>query len=549
MGKATYFGWCGRGLLSAAASVSLAFTAPLFAQTPGGGEAGAVVAAQPASPAPAPVIQGSKFSLTIDPAVQSSPYSGRVYVVLSRRERPEPRRSMGSWYNSPTVIAKDLRDVKPGEAFEIGPGTLTFPATQYENIREGTYYAQAVARVNLDCPEPGKGDGDLYSEVIKVDFSPVASGGEAVALRLSKRVEKPALADRGRVRFVEMVSPALSKFYGREVKSRAGVLLPEDWQDDAGKNYPTVYFCTGFNDDHTFVNALQGMVQRHPNAGGMIFVVPDASCGLGNSVFADSANNGPRGEALIKELIPEIEKRFHGAGSGTRRFVTGISSGGWASLWLQVEYPDDFNGCWSHCPDPVDFRDFQQIDLYAPGANMYTDEKGGRRPLARGMSGEATLWYEDFVRQETVMGDGGQIHSFEAVFSPRGSDGAPVPLFERATGNVNTAAAKAWEKFDLRLKMEREWESKKDKLAGKIHVFAGERDTFYLNGAAAKLKDALAKLGSDAEVMIVPDMPHTIYPTGVRTMLAEIREKCGMELIEKQAPKAKEEDAVGAGAK
>jgi hypothetical protein len=168
----------------------------------------------------------------------------------------------------------------------------------------------------------------------------------------------------------------------------------------------------------------------------------------------------------------------------------------------------------------VDFRDFQRINLYA-GENFYRDEKGERRPLAR-QGDRVMLWYDDFVRQETVMGPGGQIHSFEAVFSPRGADGRPLPVFDRATGKADPEVAKAWEKYDIRLVIERNWETLGPKLKGKLHIYAGEVDTFYLEGAARLLGESLKKLGSDAEVQIVPGMPHTIHQPGVQEMFRTI---------------------------
>jgi hypothetical protein len=174
----------------------------------------------------------------------------------------------------------------------------------------------------------------------------------------------------------------------------------------------------------------------------------------------------------------------------------------------------------------VDFRDFQRIDLYAPGANMYRDAKGERRPLAR--QGEnVILYYDDFVRQEAVMGPGGQIHSFEAVFSPRGADGEPRPLFDRATGAVDLTTAKAWEKYDIRLVLERNWATLGPKLKGKLHIYSGEMDNFYLDGAARLLKESLAKLGSDAEVVMVPGMGHGIHKPGVAAMFQTIQERGG----------------------
>lgn len=174
------------------------------------------------------------------------------------------------------------------------------------------------------------------------------------------------------------------------------------------------------------------------------------------------------------------------------------------------------------CPTRLNFRNFQNIDLYKPGTSMFVDESGSRRPIARGRGGKVSLWYDDFVKLEEILGPGGQIHSFEAVFSPRGPDGAPLPLFDRATGMIDPEVAKAWESYDIRLVLEQNWPTLSPKLRGKLHVYAGEMDNFYLDGAARLLKESLAKLGSDAEVEIVSGMGHTFHRPEIRPMYEHI---------------------------
>jgi S-formylglutathione hydrolase FrmB len=248
----------------------------------------------------------------------------------------------------------------------------------------------------------------------------------------------------------------------------------------------------------------------------MLYVVLDPSCRWGHHVFADSANNGPCGQALISELIPHIEKQYRAIGEPAARFLTGHSSGGWSSLWLQVAYPDFFGGVWSTSPDPVDFRDFQRINLYRDGENMFTDGDGKPRPIAR-RAGQAVLWYRPFSDMEVVMGHGGQLVSFEAAFSGRGADGKPRQLWDRTTGKLDPEVAKSWERYDIRLVLERNWKTLGPKLAGKLHVHMGSDDTFYLEGATALLKESLTKLGSDAVVEIVPGKDHgTILDTALR---------------------------------
>lgn len=251
-----------------------------------------------------------------------------------------------------------------------------------------------------------------------------------------------------------------------------------------------------------------------------IRVLLDPSCPLGHHVFADSANNGPVGQALIAELIPAFEKSYRSIAKSSARFVTGHSSGGWTSLWLQVTYPDYFGGTWSTAPDPVDFRDFQRINLYNPGKNMYVDAKDEQRPLGRSR-GQVFVHYKEFADNEWTLGPGGQLHSFEAVFSPRGKDGKPLLVWDRKTGVVNTNVAKTWEKYDIRLILEQNWNTLGPKLKGKLHVFMGDEDTFYLEGATILLKKSLEELKSDALVEIHPGKDHGSLMT--RELITRIR--------------------------
>lgn len=475
------------------------------------------VAAQPTPAVDEPL----QFSITFDPTLQSTPYTGRVYVVLSTTTRREPRHAIMNWFNPPQTFALDVSNWNAAEPIRIGAQALANPRKLHQ-LEPMEYSIQAIARRSLDYPVPGQGPGDLYSNPQKLHLNPATSG--VVALRLDQVVEEKPFAESERVKYVEIDSPLLSKFHGRSMKMRAGVVLPKGWSDDSQRTYPVLYWIGGFGGDHHFAAQLPGM-GRWMGAAELservLQVVPDPTCYRGHSVFADSENNGPWGRALMEELIPAVERKFRGAQSGKHRYVTGISSGGWSSLWLQITYPEQFAGCWSHVPDPVDFRDFQQINLYAPNSNMFVDQSGNKRPLARGPNGVA-LVYEDFVRMEEVLGPGGQIHAFEAVFSERTKRGAPAPLFDRSTGKIDNAVAKSWEKYDIRLILERNWSRLGPALKGKLHIYAGQNDTFYLEGAVSKLKQALAELGSDAEVEVVQGMSHTIHREKVRPMYERI---------------------------
>lgn len=479
-----------------------------------------------AQAAPPPATgQALRFEVAFDPALQTTPYTGRVYIVLSKHLQREPRQMLREWFDPPQVVARDVQVGNPDHAVILDATAITYPRKLSE-IEPGEYHVQAIARRSLDHPVPGMGPGDLISEPRTLALHPRESG--TIGLRLTRVVVDEPFDETERLKDVEVDSPLLSAFHKRPMKMRAGVVLPKEWEENAVIKYPVLYWIGGFGGTHRFAHQLARMTQRmdvQELADRVLQVVPDPTCYRGHAVFADSENNGPWGRALLEELIPYVEKKYRAAGA-EHRYVTGVSSGGWSSLWLQINYPAAFNGCWAHVPDPVDFRDFQRIDLYAPDANIYTDASGQRRALAR-HDGQVVLYYQDFVKMEEVLGPGGQIHSFEAVFSPRRADGAPASIFDRTTGKVFSDVAKTWERYDIRLILERRWNELGPKLKGKLHVYAGEQDTFYLDGAVGLLKDSLVKLGSDAEVIIVPGMGHGLHREKIKPMCERIVENFG----------------------
>lgn len=490
-----------------------------------------MVAGAAPRPQDAKVVSVPTFEIVFDREVQGEPFTGRVLIVVSRTGQQPPWVEIANWFSSAYLLGVDVKGAFPGEPVLIAPqddeSILSYPGPLSE-LEPGRYRVQAVVRRSRTHPSPGHGAGDLLSRAVMVSINEPAEEGAAtrpVELRLAEVVGEETFRETERVKEVRFVSPSLSQFHHREMVMKAAVILPESWSaQDTSKPYPVLYFITGFGGTHNTGRMMYQMLKQMESGElmeQMIFVVPDPTCYYGHSVFADSDNNGPWGKALVTELIPYIEKTYHGAMSGERRYVTGISSGGWSSLWLQITYPDAFAGCWSHVPDPVDFRRMQQVDIYAPEANMFHDAEGNRYATAR-QGDQVTLWCDDFVHREAVIGAGGQIGSLEATFSFKGKDGEPMPLFDRTTGAIDPAVAEQWKRYDIRLILEHQWETLGPKLAGKLHIYAGGSDNFYLNGAVELLKESLAGLGSDAEVEVVEDMPHTIYVPSVGPMLRTI---------------------------
>ncbi|HEX3997727.1 MAG TPA: alpha/beta hydrolase [Pirellulales bacterium] len=445
-----------------------------------------------------------EFDVRLDPATATHAVSGRLYVFLSRRPSGEPRDGP-DWFAPEPFFGMDVKDFQPGTDRLLNDAADGFP-DRLSKLRPGRYRAQALLGHNPDRLSQSRAPGNQYSRVVDVE---VAAGPvQTVSLVLDQLQPEKPFPDVPWVKEVSIRSGLLSQFLKREVLEKAAVTLPAGYDDHPQQRYPVIYEVTGFGG--SYWDALH---QRSPPTAAagetdFIRVLLDGQCDWGHHVYADSATNGPRGRALVEELVPEIDRRFRTIAAPRGRLLAGHSSGGWSSLWLQVSHPEFFGGVWSSSPDPVDFRDFQRIDLYAnPPLSMYYDEPGRPRPIAR--RGETpVLFYPSFGRMDDVLGRGGQLRSFEAVFSPLDADGLPRKLWNRSTGRIDPEVARAWEKYDIRLQLERNWKTLEPLLRGKLHITVGSLDTFYLDGAVLRLADSLKRLGSDAEITIVPGADH-----------------------------------------
>jgi S-formylglutathione hydrolase FrmB len=231
----------------------------------------------------------------------------------------------------------------------------------------------------------------------------------------------------------------------------------------------------------------------------MILLHLDGDGPLGDPYQVNSANHGPYGDALVKELIPHVEREFRVIGAPHARVLDGVSTGGWVSLALQIFYPDLFNGTWSLCPDGVDFRGFQLLNIYED-KNAYVNAHGFDRPSARDANGDVLFTMRHEVQLENVLGrgdswtmSGGQWGAWNATYSSRGSDGRPVALWNRETGVIDRMLTEHWKQYDLRLVLEANWSTLAPKLRGKIHVAASDADNFFLNNAARMLETFFQK--------------------------------------------------------
>jgi Putative esterase len=491
-----------------------------------------LVAGWPASIARGANAEPPQWTVEVEfsPQVRQEPFSGRVYLFFS--EQMDAPRLGPNWFQPEPFLAREVKDWKPGEVLTFSNAlldkTLVYPRELAKLDLTGDR-VQAVARFNPLDRNVGTGAGNGFSSVQTIPSNPApanpAPANTPVRLVIDQTVPEREFHETRWAKELAVRSKLLSDFHKRDVELKAAVLLPASYYEQPQRRYPVIFQIPGFGGTHLMGSSGQPVQENNQDGVEFLRVMLDPSCPLGHHVFADSANNGPVGEALIKEIIPALDKQYRTIPEPSARFLTGHSSGGWSSLWLQVAYPDFFGGVWSTAPDPVDFRDFQRINLYQPGENMYQDAEGKPRPLARG-GGLVTIWYRDFDHMETVLGPGGQLHSFEAAFSPRGANGKPVRVWNRETGEIDTAAAKNWEKYDIRLILERNWKTLGPKLQGKLHVFMGDQDTFYLDGATKLLKQSLEKLPGDAVVEIHAGKNHGSL------MTAQLRDRIRQEMTE-----------------
>lgn len=465
-----------------------------------------------------------RFEIKLDPAVAQKTTTGRLLVLMSTKAPQGDRLQTGFVPGETWITALEIEAWKPGESIVLDPDhEKAYPAA-FSKAKSGDYWFMALLDPDHTYPYHGSDAGDLYGPVIeRKGFTP-AEGG-TVVLSLSKTVKARKLPENDSIKLVEFESPALSAFWGRPIKMRAGVVLPPSYGKESTRTYPTVYQIHGFGGDHTNAWGAGPRIISQMKKGDLnesITVFLDASFSTGHHVFADSANNGPWGRALTTEFIPYLEKQFRMIGQPYARFLTGHSSGGWSTLWLQVAYPDFFGGTWSTAPDPSDFRAFTGINATVGSTqNAFLTADGQPLNLVR-MNGKELVTMREFVNQEDVTGEyGGQMDSFDWVFSPRGPDGRPMKLFNHVTGELDPFVVKAWEKYDIRRTLADNWETLGPKLKGKIHIIVGDQDTFHLEVPTKMTCELLKSKGEDV-CEIVPGRDHMnlygeykTYPRGL----------------------------------
>ena len=461
----------------------------------------------------------------------AQPLSGRLLVFLKPgkgdaevdvQEFHPRQENQQTW-----VAAQEVRDLAPGASVQFDADLIAYPRP-FSALPPGDYEVQAVLDTDGTYNYSGRTPQDWISPVanltqwnpqspeatLTLNGHPAPNPQRQAALAHAMQQVKP-----GEIERQEMVSPLLTHFSGNSTSIRAWVILPPGYAGSKRRRYPTAYFTHGFGANMDY-NLMMGEMIRDRMVQGkmppMIWVMLDESCPEGTHEFANSVNDGPWGTALTTEFIPMLERTYRMDAKRNGRFLNGHSSGGWATLQLQVNYPRIFGGTWSTSPDPSDFHNFTGPDLYAPHANVYHRPDGTAYPIMR-IDGKVVATIEQFAKTEAVLGPyGGQMTSFDWVFSPRSPSGAPMPMFDRVTGDVNPAVVAYWhDHYDLAHRVETEWPQTGPLLQGRIHLFVGTADTFYLDGSARLFEARLDKLGADPHFHYLPGRSHfDLYKVG-----------------------------------
>lgn len=484
------------------------------------------------------------FRVTIPANTAQGPFDGRVILIITPDGSTEPRNQVRSGVKAAQVFGVTVDGLKAGQSAVIDTGTFGFPKEDLKQVPAGRYYVQAVLH-RYDTFKLGNGKtvklpaargagqnwrlepGNLVSTPKQIDFDPAKAGEINVTL---DKVNPPItpVADTKYIRHFKFRSEKLSKFWGRDMYITGHVLVPKGFDEHPNARYPLMinhghfpmtvanfrttppdpdlkceyserFDLPCYNRDEqeeAYKNYQKWISDDLPRY--LVVEIDHSNPYYDDSYAVNSENLGPYGDAITYEFIPALEKKFRGLGQGWARFLYGGSTGGWEALGVQIKYPTEYNGAFAACPDPIDFRKFVLSDIYKD-KNLYYDAgtfNNIPRPAHRNYLGEVHYSQQDENMLELVLGDknrsGGQYDIWDAVFSPMGADGYVKSLWDKRSGRIDPEVAKYWhDNYDLRAILERDWKKLAPNLQGKIHIFVGDMDNYYLNDAVYLMEDFL----------------------------------------------------------
>jgi len=485
-----------------------------------------------------------KFKISFQQEHYSKPQDGRLLLLLADNNEKEPRFQILDGPETQLAFGKDVENLKPGEWVLFNDTVFGYPIKNISSVPAGEYWVQGLfhiyetfhradghtVKLPMDRGEGqqwNKAPGNLYSTPQKIIIDPIKS--DIIEVVLDQKI--PPIAspkDTKYVKHVKMKSKLLSEFWGRPIYLGACILLPEGFDDYPNVKYPLIishgHFPQTFSDfretppdpnlepEYSKRFNIEGynrlMQQKQyefykewtgPNFPRWVIIqIQHANPYYDDSYAVNSENLGPYGDAITYELIPFIEENFRCIGESWSRFLYGGSTGGWEALAAQVMYPDEYNGCFAACPDPIDFRAYTLVNIYEHKNAYYVDSKFKKtpRPAARNYLGKVSATLEEVNHRELVLGtrsrSGRQWDIWEAVYSPVGPNGYPKRIWDKLTGEIDPEVANFWrENYDLGYIMKRDWKTIGSKLKGKIHIYCGDMDNYYLNNAVYLVEEFL----------------------------------------------------------
>ena len=485
----------------------------------------------------------TKFEITYPEKFSENGYDGRLLLMISNNNNAEPRFQINDSHHTQIIFGIDVESWKSGETQIFDSNVYGYPIKSIGNLKEGEYYVQAFLHkyetFNLSTgykvklpKDQGEGQKwnispkNLYSTPKKVKIS--KSGTVKLSLENEISPIEP-IKDSKYIKHVKIKSEMLSKFWGRDMFLQANVLVPHNFNKNSKVKYPLMIF------HGHFPNTFRGFRTEPPAAPkkdtiynsrfgitGYKYIQEKEAYDLYKNWISDdfprfiaieiqhqnpyyddsyavnSANLGPYGDAITYELIPHVENLFNGVGEGWGRFLYGGSTGGWEALAVQVFYPSEYNGCFAACPDPIDFRAFTVVNIYED-ENAYYHKSDHKKTLRAGMrdgKGIIKSHLIDMNHREMVLGSkgrsGDQWDIWQAVFSPAGDDGYPKPIWDKKTGKIDKYVAEYWkENYDLSYILERDWNKIGNDLIGKLQIYCGDMDNYYLNNAVVLTEEFL----------------------------------------------------------
>ena len=505
-----------------------------------------------------------KFALAFEKGNSNESLDGRMLLMISADSTDEPRFQINDNENTQLIFGINVENMNAGEKAYIDASVFGYPLKSIAEIPAGYYWIQGLlnkyetfhlsdGRVLSLPPDKGEGQqwnekpGNLYSVPKKVYVDP--SADQIINILLNKEIP-PVITppDTKYLKYVNFKSEMLSEWWGRPMYIGAKVLLPWGFEDHPNAKYPLVIFHGHFSveffgwretppdpelepeySERFDVPAYNRIKEEYaykfykdwtgPDFPRMIVIeIQHANPYYDDSYAVNSANLGPYGDAINYEFIPYIEEKFRGIGEGWARFLYGGSTGGWEAIATQIFYPDMYNGCYASCPDPIDFRAYTSVNIYENKNAYYINSRWKKTPVpgTRNYLGKIKATMEEINHLELVLGTNGrsgqQWDIWEAVYSPVGDDGYPARIWNKMTGEIDHSVAEYWkENYDLRYILERDWKTLGPKLKGKINLYVGEMDNYYLNNAVYLMEDFLESTTDpyyDGEVDYEPRAEH-----------------------------------------